>query len=212
MTNIENIFICMTAPILLGALLAGRRYRSVFLLLAAGYLVCMLSAYINTFFTGFYQAGLAAATVEITPAVEEIMKLLPLLFYLLVFEPPAKSAFVGMLIINMGFATFENVCYLVANGASDVVFLLMRGLGTGAMHVVCGAMVGYGLLFVWKQPQLKLAGTLGLLGASVTYHAMYNMFVGEGGILQIIGFVFPTLTALAGFAAVKRGLISMDSQ
>ena len=31
--------------------------------------------------------GALAATVEIAPVVEEMMKLLPLVFYLLVFEP-----------------------------------------------------------------------------------------------------------------------------
>ena len=35
----------------------------------------------------FYAADTIAATAEIAPVVEEVMKLLPLLFYLLVFEP-----------------------------------------------------------------------------------------------------------------------------
>lgn len=203
MTNIENIFVCLTAPMMVGAFLAGRNHRKVFLLLASGYLVCIFSAYINTFFTGIYHADLAAATVEITPVVEEIMKLLPLLFYLLVFEPKPRDAFFAILIINAGFATFENACYLIENGASQFTFLLMRGLGTGTMHVVCGAIIGYGLLFVWQRPWLKLAGTLGLLCAAITYHAVYNMFVGEGGILQMIGFAFPMLTAFIGVAVEK---------
>ena len=49
--------------------------------------VCLLSAYINTFLAAVCGADVLAATVEIAPVVEEIMKLLPLAFYLLVFEP-----------------------------------------------------------------------------------------------------------------------------
>lgn len=154
-------------------------YSSI-LLLVSGYLVCIGSAYINTFFVGIYHTDLAAATVEITPVVEEVMKLLPLLFYLLVFDPKPRDAFLAILIINAGFATFENTCYLIENGASQFAFFLMRGLGTGTMHVVCGVIIGYGLLFVWQRPWLKFAGTLGLLCADITYHAVCNMFVGEG--------------------------------
>ena len=46
--------------------------------------VCLLSAYINTFLAAVYHADALAATAEIAPVVEEIMKLLPLAFYLLV--------------------------------------------------------------------------------------------------------------------------------
>ena len=52
---------------------------------------CLFSAYINTFFAAIYQTDALAAAVEIAPVTEEVMKLLPLLFYLLVFEPePAR--------------------------------------------------------------------------------------------------------------------------
>ena len=40
------------------------------------------------------------------------------------------------------FATFENVCYLTQNGAGQFVYLLIRGFGTGAMHIVCGSVYG----------------------------------------------------------------------
>ena len=48
---------------------------------------CLLSAYVTTFLPDIFHAGTAAAVMEITPVCEEVMKFLPLLFYLLVFEP-----------------------------------------------------------------------------------------------------------------------------
>ena len=66
------------------------------------------------------------------------MKLMPLLFYLLVFEPEGDRIRSAILVTAAGFATFENVCYLLENGAEDLGFLLIRGFGTGAMHVMCG--------------------------------------------------------------------------
>ena len=95
MTYIENIFLCMVSPLLVAALCMGRRQLRFFLFCIAGMGVCLLSAYINTFLAAVCRADALAATAEIAPVVEEMMKLLPLVFYLLVFEPerlpPSRS-------------------------------------------------------------------------------------------------------------------------
>ena len=80
----------MASPLLIAALCMGKRQRKFFLFCFAGMGVCLLSAYINTFFAALYKADTFAATTEIAPVVEEVMKLLPLLFYLLIFEPKAE--------------------------------------------------------------------------------------------------------------------------
>ncbi len=203
MTYIENIFICMSAPILVAMLCAQARYRPAFGFIAVGMGACLLSAYVNAFFTGIYSADIITATVEIAPVVEEMMKLLPLLFYLVIFEPEEKRVRLAILIIAAGFATFENVCYLTQNGASELLFLLIRGFGTGAMHIVCGALIGYGLLYVWKRPWLKIAGTFGLLCAAITYHAIYNLLVSAGGVVQIVGYGIPLFTVIVTIVSWK---------
>ena len=128
MTYIENVFICMASPLLIAALCMGRRQTKFFLCCLAGMGACLLSAYINTFFAALYAADTIAATVEIAPVVEEVMKLLPLLFYLLVFEPepvPIKNA---AIIVALSFATLENVCYLIQNGAGHFSFIFSGAL------------------------------------------------------------------------------------
>lgn len=205
MTYIENIFLCLTTPMLVGAVCAGRKHGQAFMFVLAGYSSCLLSAYINSFFAGIYASGLLSATVEIAPVVEEVMKLAPLLFYLLVFEPTQRSALLATLTIGASFATFENACYLAEHGATELMHLLIRGLGSGAMHIVCGAIIGYGLIYVWKTPWLKTAGTFGLLCAAITYHAIYNLLVSASGGLQIFGFLFPVLTAFVGISIAKLG-------
>ncbi|MEG1684017.1 MAG: PrsW family glutamic-type intramembrane protease, partial [Oscillospiraceae bacterium] len=158
-------------------------------------------AYINSFFARLYGADMVAAAVEIAPVVEEILKLLPLLFYLFVFEPSGKAAQMAIFTIGASFSTFENVCYLTEHGAAEISHLLMRGFGAGAMHILCGVIIGYGLLYVWKYPWLKLAGTLGLLCAAITYHAIFNLLVSAGGTLQTIGYLFPIVTVCVGLLA-----------
>lgn len=131
MTYIENVFICMASPLLIAALCMGRRQAKFFLCCLAGMGACLLSAYINTFFAALYAADTITATAEIAPVVEEVMKLLPLLFYLLVFEPepvPIKNA---AIIVALSFATFENVCYLIQNGAGHFFLYFFPGHWNG---------------------------------------------------------------------------------
>ena len=164
MTYIENIFLCMVSPLLVAALCMGRRQLRFFLFCIAGMGVCLLSAYINTFLAAVCQADALAATAEIAPVVEEMMKLLPLVFYLLVFEPESERIKPAAITVALSFATFENVCYLIQNGADRFSFIFFRGFGTGAMHVLCGLIVGGGLTYTWRRTWLKVAGTCGLLG------------------------------------------------
>ena len=73
MTYIENVFVCIAAPLFITMLCVGRRYHAAFALCFAGMFVCLLSAYLNTFFTLYYQADTMNATTQIAPVVEEIM-------------------------------------------------------------------------------------------------------------------------------------------
>ena len=196
MTYIENVFACIAAPLLVAALCAGRGHARFFIFAIAGMFACLLSAYVNTFF-----AALLDATAEIAPVVEEIMKLLPLVFYLLVFEPEGDRIRAAILVTAVGFATFENVCYLIENGAEDLGFLLIRGFGTGAMHIVCGVIVGYGMVYVWPRGALRAAGSCALLGTAVVFHGVYNLLASYGGRAQYVAYALPLLLLAAAFAA-----------
>ena len=201
MIYIENVFACIAAPLVVAALCAGRRHLRVFVFSLAGMLVCLLSAYVNTFFAAILGATDLGATAEIAPVVEEIMKFLPLMFYLLVFEPDADSIKSALLITAVGFATFENVCYLISNGTEDLGFLLIRGFGTGAMHIVCAALVGAGMVYVWPRGALRAAGSCALLGTAVVFHGVYNLLASYGGWAQYAASALPTALLAAGLAS-----------
>ena len=201
---VAYIFICMVSPLLVAALCMGRRQLRFFLFCIAGMGVCLLSAYINTFLAAVCQADALAATAEIAPVVEEMMKLLPLVFYLLVFEPESEKIKPAAITLALSFATFENVCYLIQNGADRFSFIFFRGFGTGAMHVLCGLIVGGGLAYTWQRTWLKVAGTCGLLGAAITLHAIYNLLIAYGGAAQYIAYALPVLLVAVGRLSAFR--------
>lgn len=173
--------------------------------------VCLLSAYINTFIAALYQTTAFHAATEIAPVIEEVMKLLPLLFYLLIFEPEPEHIKPSILSIAAGFATFENICYLVQNGTTNFGFLLIRGFGTGAMHILCGAVIGYGLIYVWRRTWLKLAGTFGLLGVCIVFHGIYNLLIAYGGRIQYIAYLLPMVIIILGISTGKMLLPHLHS-
>ena len=209
MSYIENIYVCLAAPILIAVLCIRTRGRRMMLFVFSGMTVCLLSSYISTFLAAALHVDGMAAALEVAPFVEEIMKMCPILFYLLVFEPDMEGMSGGVLMTAVGFATLENACYLSQNGAEHFMLLLIRGFGTGAMHVVCGAIVGIGLLYLLDKTWLQIAGTIGLLTLAITYHGIYNMLVAKGGIPAIIGYCIPLITAFGVVLPIRAKLRKM---
>lgn len=197
MNYIENTYICLAAPLLLAVICMRKEARRSLSFILSGMTSCLLSAYVSTFLAGVSNSDLAAASYEISPVMEEIMKLLPLLFYLLVFEPEEKTVISGALMISVGFATFENVCFLTSYGTSEFFRLVIRGFGTGAMHVVSGMVIATGLFFLWDQKRLRLVGVFALLCFVITFHAIFNIFVNQNGVIFWIGALIPLVTVLS---------------
>ena len=200
MIYIENIFVCLAIPLVLSMLFFGGRPRIFMLFMITGMSVCLLSAYVNSFFMGYYGVDSTVAVVEITPVCEGVMKLLPLLFYVLIFEPKVRDLPEAAVALAVGFATFENVCYLTENGAENFMFLLIRGLSAGALHILCGILIGFGLSYVFRRRWLAFTGTMGLLGACIAFHAIYNLLISAEGAWQIAGYLSPSVLIALLFA------------
>ena len=204
MNYIENIFICLAAPLLLAIPCLRREGRGSLIFVVTGMTSCLFSAYVSTFLAGVMGADLVTASNEISPAVEEIMKLLPILFLLLVFEPERKIVINGALMVAVGFATFENVCFLTSYGTSDLLHILIRGFGTGAMHVVCGMVIAVSLFHLWDKEWLRIMGGFALLCFVITFHALFNILVNQTGIVFWIGSLIPLTVMLLYWFILRK--------
>ena len=193
----ENILLCISIPLLLTAIYtrgAARRSISAFLV---GMVTCLLSSYISGYLTMLTDMELNASAVYISPTIEEIMKLLPLLFFLLVFRPREMTLVTFAISLGAGFATFENCCYLLATGSESLAFTLVRGLAVGVMHIVCMLAMSLSLIMVRRYRVFSFSTVVGCLSLSVVFHALYNLLVSAPGIPSYIGYGLPILTALA---------------
>ena len=200
----ENILVCIAIPLLLSLLFirgSVRRFVASFLL---GMGVCLLAAYISGFLN--YASGMGAedTAIFISPIVEEIMKYLPLLFFLYMFQPEDDSFTMIALGIGVGFATFENCCYILSSGAERLAYVLIRGMAVGVMHLVSILALAMGIVIARRYRALTFPGIVGALSLSATFHALYNLLVSEPGITTIIGYVIPLLTAMVLYHPYRR--------
>ena len=92
------------------------RQQKNYIFIVLGFVCCIISAYLNTFFSVLYGAQETSAVLEISPVIEETVKLIPLLFGLIVFELQPQEGDNIIFNIAVGFATFENICYLLEHG------------------------------------------------------------------------------------------------
>ena len=193
----ENIFICIVAPLLVSLLFTREKVRRFVIFLMLGMAACLLSAYISAFLGSVKAATAEETSVFISPVVEEIMKLIPIAFFMLVFEPDSDDLTLSAVAIGIGFATFENCCFILSGSAASLTYMLVRGFAAGVMHLVCTVSVGSGLVFSRREEIAGISVSVGLLAFVATFHGLYNLLVSRPGIVSYVGFVFPITAALA---------------
>jgi len=203
MIYMENIFVCLAAPLLIAAFLVKgetRRFIGFFIL---GLTACLLSAYINSYIAaavaenGKASLTMAQTLVQLTPVCEEAMKALPVLLFAAILTPKRESIVAVAFAVGLGFGTFENCCYLMQYGVMDLPFVLIRGFSAGVMHTICAAIIGNGLALIHGRGSLSAPATFALLCASSTFHGIYNLLVASQGAWRTAGYLLPLIAAAA---------------
>jgi RsiW-degrading membrane proteinase PrsW (M82 family) len=110
-------------------------------------------------------------------------------------RPKGRDIVTTALAVGLGFATFENICYLMQYGTEDMSFVLIRGFSAGVTHTVCAAILGYGFAALYRRGRLAVPGAFALLCLSATYHGIYNLLVAETGAWRTVGYILPLATA-----------------
>ena len=200
----ENILLCIAVPLLISLLFIrgdARRYVSAFLL---GMGVCLIAAYISGFLNLVTGMGEENSAVFLSPMVEELMKLLPLLFFLVLFSPEDRQLSMLAVAIGAGFATFENCCYILTAGAESLTYILIRGLAVGVMHIVSILALSVWLIVAKRLKAFSFPAIAGGLSLAMIFHALYNLLVSAPGVSMWIGYLLPLLTAAALFLLYRK--------
>ena len=192
----ENILVCMAVPLLLTVFFVRGSARRFVLCFLIGMAVCLTGAYVSGFLDMATGMGTEDTAIFISPATEETMKFLPLLFYFIMFDPRDDRLFHAAVGIGAGFASYENVCSMIASGTESLGFLLIRGLAVGVMHIVSVFALVLGLVIARRFRAMQLASVIGALSLSMTFHGTYNLLVSEPGVTSAIGYALPLAAAI----------------
>lgn len=191
----ENILICIAVPLTITLLFikgSARRFVTSFL---AGMTVCLLAAYISGFLRGVSGMSAEDTSIFLSPIIEEMMKFVPVIFYLMTFLPEKDELLLTATGIGAGFATFENCCYILSSGAESLTYILIRGSAVGVMHLVSMIAIAMGLNIIILYKVFFFSGIVGTLSLAMVFHALYNLLVSEPGISSYIGYALPLVCA-----------------
>lgn len=192
----ENILICIVIPLVISLLFTRKSTRRFITAFISGMVICLISAYISGFISFALEVDQEYTAIYYSPIIEEIMKMLPLIFYIIVFDPKDDRMFIVTLGLGLGFATFENCCYILSAGAEKIAYVLVRGLAVGVMHLVCALVMVIGISTARRFKAFSLPGVIGALSLSSVFHGLYNLLVSEPGVPTYIGYFLPMVSAV----------------
>ena len=192
-TLIYILFICITIPLILMALLVEKKSRRTIIFFIVGICSAVFAAEVNGILTYLIPLDIFDFTVRVTPVTEEIIKAIPVLFFAKVISDKKETLITVSLAVGIGFAIMENSYVLTQNiGYVSMLWAIMRGFGTGIMHGMGTFLVGTGFSFVNKNKKLFVVGTFALLSVAITYHSVFNMLVQSD--LRYFGASLPVIT------------------
>ena len=194
MDNLSYIsFIAITVSLALMLPLMEKKLRRLVLFMISGIFSCLFVSELNNILLGVFHNDIFFVTTTVTPITEEIVKMLPILFFAIMVSDERSTLIPISYAVGVGFALLENVVILTQNVENvTILWALVRGFGSGLVHGICTVMVGWGISYIKKRRKFFYCGTFALLSAAVIYHAIYNLLVQSQ--YQYVGILLPTIT------------------
>lgn len=202
------LFISIFVPLFLMMAVIDKKSRLPLIFVLVGILVSLFASEINGLILKYFPIDEYKVSINIAPVTEEILKVLPVLFYAIVISDKKETLFTISIAIGIGFAILENAYILLINYENFFMITgIIRGFGTGLMHGMCTLLVGFGISFVKKKKKLFFIGTFALLATAITYHSIFNMLVQSP--YQIVGALLPIATYTPFF--IWRNIVKKKS-
>jgi RsiW-degrading membrane proteinase PrsW (M82 family) len=186
------LFISISIPLLLMALLMEKKARLPILFMLIGIFVSVFASEVNGLLSKLLSMDMYSKTVIVTPVSEELLKALPILYYAVVISDKRERLFTASMALGIGFALLENAYFLLNSDNFTIIIAVIRAFGAGLMHGMCTLLVGVGISFVRKKRKLFAVGTFGLLSTAIVYHGIYNILIQSE--FSIVGALLPIAT------------------
>ena len=147
MDNLTYIdFICVAVSLALMLPLMEKKLRHLVVFMIVGISSCLFVSELNNIFLEMFHNEMFYVTTTITPVTEEIIKMIPILYYAIVISDDRRALIPNAFAVGVGFALLENVVILTQNVENVTIFwALVRVFASGLVHGICTVMVGWGI-------------------------------------------------------------------
>jgi len=205
MSEIINIFLCIMIPLAVLFFVVKREMRIPMIFLIIGLLIGVLSYYGNIAMETVYGYTNLETILYVAPVVEEFLKAIPLLLFIFIKKPDIRTALIAAVAIGVGFATIENIVYMLYYNVSDIGFILIRGLSAGLMHSMTLVILTVVIYNLSRYKYGVVTIIIGILSFSMLFHGFYNMLVNSGyTVATCIGYILPPLLTLLYLIIIYR--------
>lgn len=169
-----------------------REMRIPMLFLIIGLFIGVLAAYGNNTIETIYGYTNLESSLYVAPVVEELLKAAPLLLLFFIKKPDYRTALIAAVAIGVGFATIENITYMLYYNVNDIGFILIRGLSAGLMHSMTLVILTLVIYNLSKYKYGSVTILVGILSFSMLFHGLYNLLVNSGiTVAATIGYILP---------------------
>ncbi len=167
--------------------------RKVVVSILTGMFTCLFVSELNGLLLRITDSTMLYFTTNITPITEELVKVLPVIYYARVFSDDRKSVTTVAFAIGVGFSMLENIIILTQHIETvNLAFAIIRGFSTGLMHSISTMLVANYIYYIKTKKKLFLCGTLCTFNLSVVFHSVFNILVEADSIIaNYIGYLLP---------------------
>jgi len=181
---VTPVFLGTLIPLLFLLGMVKNEHRTLLAFFAWGLTAFMGALRLNTQLVAAQWVGAPDLSVHAAPVVEELLKTLPLVYFLL--RPRTEKRYLIVyyaMASGIGFSIIENYLYLSRQSGADetIPYMILRSASTSLMHGMTAAVVGMGISFLQEFRVFVLPITFGLLSAAITGHSLYNLTVESPG-------------------------------
>ncbi len=187
------LFICIAVPLAMMLVPIEKKSRKIVVALLMGMFCCLFVSEVNGLLLRLTKSTTLYFTTNVTPFTEELVKVLPVIYYASVFSDDRKSVTTVAFATGVGFAMLENIIILTQHIATvNLMFAIIRGFSTGLMHSISTMLIANYIPYIHKKKKLYLCGTLCNFNLAVVFHSVFNLLVeADSVIANRLGYILP---------------------
>jgi RsiW-degrading membrane proteinase PrsW (M82 family) len=197
---IEAVYFGTLIPLLFLVIVVKGEYRRLMLFFVWGMTSAILVYLVNTLLERFFTFDQTFFLTQIIPALEELIKMLPLLFLLKSKKRTGQFNIIRLaMAAGIGFSILENYLYLSITSASgladSIFFIITRSLTACLLHGSMTALIGWAVQLMHNRQFFSFGLLAGMYFTAAAVHSLYNA-LGLIENLQVIGILIPVILFL----------------